>query len=145
MAATVNDTAGQRAPAITPESSAGVMAEVRSLVNEFRGLAADHVKLAALEAKQAGASLGMIVALGVLAAIFLLSAWLGLMGAVALFLVERALLTGSAALGLAVAVNLVLVLVLGVLMYRRRNQMTFAATARSLKALFADQTDKEGF
>ncbi len=134
-----------RASSTSSEIYSGMLGEVRSLVDQFRGIALDHVKLATLEAKQAGSSLATMVALGVIAAILLLSAWLGLMGAVVLFVVERNLLTGSTALGLAAGGNLIIALILLFLIYRQLGHLKFAATARSLKTLLADPKDPEDY
>ncbi|HRC73312.1 MAG TPA: phage holin family protein [Candidatus Competibacter sp.] len=134
----MSESIGSRASAIASETYSGMLAEVRSFVDQFRGIAYDHVKLASLEAKQAGASVATMLVLGVLAAILLLSAWLGLMGTVVLFAVERDLLAGSTALGLAVGVNLVIALILLILIYRQLGRLKFPATARSLKSLLSD-------
>lgn len=134
---------GSRTSSITSETHSGVLAEVRSLVAQFREIAYDHAKLAALEAKQAGVSLSIMLALGVMAAILLLSAWLGLMATVVLFVVERNLLMGSTALGLAVGANLVIAFILLALIYRQLGRIKFAATTRSLKSLFSEQNEDD--
>lgn len=139
----VNDATEARAPAMPPESSAGVMGEARLLLAEFRGLAHDHLQLATLEARQAAVSLVKMAGLGLLAAVFLLSAWLSLMGAATWYAVEQELLSGSLALALAAGLNLALALLLGFRIYRQSAHLKFAATARSLKALLADRANQE--
>lgn len=133
----MNETAGSRAVFNTPDLDAGVMGEVQGLLSEFSGLVQDQVKLAALETKQAGSTLITMVALGVGAAILLFSAWLGLMGAAVLFIVERGMMMGSTALALAVGFNLILALVLIFILYRCSGRIAFPATTRSLKALLS--------
>lgn len=122
---------------LSSKAYSGMLGEVRLLIDQTRGIVLDHVKLAALEAKQAGSGLATVVVLGVLAAFLLLSAWLGLMGTVVLFVVERQLMMGSTALGLAVGVNIILALVLLILIYRQAGHIKFDATARSLNTLLS--------
>ena len=139
----MNHATESRIPAVPPDSSTGVLGEARLLIAEFRGLAHDHLQLASLEARQAGLSLAKMIGLGLLAIIFLLSAWLGLMGAATWYVVEQGLLPGSLTLALVAGLNLVLALLLGFFIYRQSNHLKFAATVRSLKALFANQTNRE--
>ncbi|CDI01689.1 MAG: phage holin family protein [Candidatus Competibacter denitrificans] len=136
----MNETAGSRAVFNTPELDSGVMGEVQGLLSEFSGLVQDQVKLAALETKQAGATLITLAALGVGAAILLFSAWLGLMGVAVLFVVERGMMMGSTALALAVGFNVLLAFLLIFIAYRRSSRITFPATSRSLKALLSKES-----
>nr|MBS0019746.1 phage holin family protein [Gammaproteobacteria bacterium] len=97
----------------TPGHRPGVLQDVRSLARELRGLFHDQVGLAALETRQAGESLIWMITLGVIAGGLLLSAWLGLLAAVVLALIERGVMSAGAALLLAVGANLVLAVILG--------------------------------
>ncbi len=139
----MNEIPGPRAASIASENYSGVLGEARALLGEFTGILQDQVHLAVLEAKQAGVNLAVTVALGVAVAILALSAWLGLMGVLALILVEKDIMTGSAALGVAVGINVLIALILGFMMSRRSHGLSFAATTRSLKALFSKDPYKE--
>jgi hypothetical protein len=105
----------------------------RSLARELRGLFHDQVGLAALETRQAGESLVWMITLGVMVGGLLLSAWLGLLAAVVLTLIERGVMTSpSAALLLVVGTNLLLAMILGWAIRSRLPHLQFPATVRSL-------------
>lgn len=111
----------------------GVLQDVRSLARELRGLFHDQVGLAALETRQAGESLVWMITLGVMVGGVLLSAWLGLLAAVVLALIERGVMTSpSVALLLVVGANLLLAVILGWAIRRRLPRLQFPATVRSL-------------
>lgn len=134
---------GSESVAIPAEASPGVVDQVRSLVGEGRELLYDHMKLAALEAKQAGSSLVTVIVSGVVIAVLLLSVWLGLMGAGVLFVVEKDWLMGSTALAVAVGINLLIIAMLAWIIVRQIERMKFAATTRSIKALLAKKSPTE--
>jgi len=118
---------------IPPEQHPGVMQEVRSLGRELRGLVHDQVGLAALETRQAGESLVLMITLGVIVGGLLLSAWLGLLAVVVLVLIESGVMTSpSMALLLAVGANLLLAVVLGWTIRQHLPRLQFPATVRSL-------------
>lgn len=118
---------------VTPENHPGMMQEVRSLGRELRGLFHDQVSLAALETRQAGESLVLMITLGVIVGGLLLSAWLGLLAVVVLALIEGGVMTSPGmALLLAVGANLLLALVLGWAIRRHLPHLQFPATVRSL-------------
>jgi uncharacterized membrane protein YqjE len=133
----MNEIPGPRAASKASEHYSGVLGEARALLGEFTGILQDQVHLAVLEAKQAGVNLAFIIALGIIMAILILSAWLGLMGVLVLLLVEKQIMAASAALGVAVGANVLIALILGFMVYRRSHGLSFDATARSLRALFS--------
>jgi len=55
-----------------------LLEEIKSLWQEFSGLAHDRLTLAALESRLAGTSLVTMIAAGVMIAVLLVSAWLGI-------------------------------------------------------------------
>lgn len=86
-----------------PGRRAGLPQEAHGLWHELRGLAHDHLQLAALETQRAGESLVTMITAGMMVAGLLLSAWLGLVGAAVLALTSRGVMASDSALLLAVA------------------------------------------
>ena len=120
------DSPGAAAPA-----EAGLLAIVQALWHDLRGLAHDHLQLAALETQRAGKSLVLMVAFAVAAALLMASAWLGLLGAGAWWLVASGLNPGAALL-LVAALNIAAALVLYLMIRRSSAHLRFPATVRSL-------------
>jgi len=110
----------------------GVLDDVKSLWAEACGVAYDHLQLAALETKLAGESLVSMIAAGVVVAVLLVTAWLGLVGAGVLALIHSGVLASLAML-LAVALNVVVALVLFKIIRSKSQNLRWAATLRSLK------------
>ena len=110
----------------------GLLEEVKSLWQELRELAHDELTLVALETRLAGKSLVTMIAAGAMVAVLLVSAWLGLVGAVVLWLVGIGV-TASIAMLLAVATNLVFALILYDMIRRQSRHLQFPATLRSLR------------
>jgi hypothetical protein len=115
-----------------PPGDSGLLVDAKSLWHELRGLAHDQLTLAALETRLAGKSLVTMIAAGVMVAALLVSAWLGLMGAVVLWLISIGVIASIAML-LAVAANVVFALVLYDVIRRRSRHLQFPATLRSLR------------
>ncbi len=133
---------GQTTTRGDPMSSSGVLEDVQSLWYELRGLTHDRFRLAALETQRAGESLVAMIVAGVMLAILLSGAWLGLMVAVVLWLVEHGLAASSGLL-LAVAVNVLVVLIPYAVILRKRRYLRFPATLRSLQPLPPSRRDAE--
>src|SRR5512139_2425373 len=106
-----DETPGQTGTSSDQANSSGVLEDARSLWHELRGLTHDHFRLAVLETQRAGESLVAMIVAGVMVAVLLNSAWLGLVAAAVLGLVEYGVVASSAIL-LAVAFNLLVVLIL---------------------------------
>jgi len=123
-------------------SAAGLLDEAKSLWRDLRGLAYDQLALAALETKLAGRSLVTMIGTAVLIAALLISAWLGLMGAVVLWLVGVGVAATIAVL-VAVSANLLLALLLYYVSRRLSRHLQFPATMRSLRALPASFQSSE--
>jgi len=102
----VEQTGGSRAASSDPDPRGGLPKEAELLWCELRGLAHDHLQLAALETQRAGESLVTMIAAGMIVAGLLLSAWLGLIGAAVLALISRGIMASGSAVLLAVALNL---------------------------------------
>jgi hypothetical protein len=110
----------------------GLLDDAASLLNELRGLAHDHLHLAALETKRAGDGLVTMIAAGIIVAVLLVSAWMGLLAAAVLWLIGWGLKPIFAVL-LAVALNLVVALILYVVIRRQSDYLRFPETMRSLR------------
>ena len=113
-------------------SASGPLEEIKALWHELRGLAHDQLALAALETRLAGKSLVTMIAAGVMVAVLLVSAWLGLMAAAVLWLIHLGVTAGIAML-LAVGANLLSALILYNVIRRQSRHLQFPATLRSLR------------
>jgi uncharacterized membrane protein YqjE len=138
-----NETSGHAATHNDPVSGSGVLEDARALWNELRGLTLGRFRLAALETQQAGNSLVTMIMAGVIVAVLFGSAWLGLVAAAVLWLVENGVVVVSSAILLAVALNLLLALILcGVIRHKSRN-LQFPATLRTLQPISPKRRDME--
>ena len=132
-AETAIDEPAAGSPPAAPDSGTGLLGNVQVLWRDLRGLLHDHLQLAALEAQRAGKSLVNMVIYGVAAAILVVTAWLGLMAAGVLWLIDLGL-NSSLALLAAVGVNVGGVLLLVLMIMRASKYLGFPATVRSLKS-----------
>jgi len=112
-------------------SGSCVLEDAQSLWHELRELSQDRFRLAALETQRAGKSLVAMIVAGVMVAVLLSGAWLGLMAAAVLGLIANGVVASSAIL-LAVAFNLLLALILCGAIRRKSRYLQFPATIRSL-------------
>ena len=122
--------------------SPGVLEDAQSLWHELHGLAHDRFRLAALETQRAGESLVIMVVAGVMAGILLSCAWLGLVAAAVLWLVENGTVASSAIL-LAVTFNVLLALILSGIIRSKSRYLQFPATLSSLKPMHPEPKDAE--
>ncbi len=126
-----------------PATGPGLLEGAGSLLREMQGMAHDYVVLAALETKRAGQSLIIMIAAGVMMAILLVSAWLGLVAA-GVFGMIAANLSPALAILVAVLANLAVAAGLYFLIRYKRRDLAFPATIRSLRPARADETDLQG-
>jgi uncharacterized membrane protein YqjE len=124
-------------------SDSGVLEDAQSLWYELRKLTHDRFRLAALETQQAGESLVTMIMAGVMVAVLLGSACLGLVAAAVLWLVEKGVVTASSAIMLAVACNLLVALILSVVIRSKSRFLQFPATLRSLQPTTSGRRDTE--
>jgi uncharacterized membrane protein YqjE len=127
-----NKTPGQTAARSDPVSDSGVLEDAQSLWHELLGLTHDRFRLAALETRRVGESLVVMIAAGMMVAALLGCAWLGLVAAAVLWLIENGVLASSSIL-LAVAFNLLLALLLCGVIRRKSRYLQFPATLHSLQ------------
>jgi uncharacterized membrane protein YqjE len=130
-------------PGSTTTGDPGLLEIVQTLWNDLRGLAFDHLQLAALETQRAGKSLVNMVIYAVAAALLLVSAWLALLGAIVAGLIVMGL-NASVALLLVAASNIIAAFVLYRLIRRSSEFLRFPATLRSLKSDAAMLARPEG-
>jgi hypothetical protein len=123
---------GKTATRGDPVSDSSVFEDTQSLLHELLELGHDRFRLAALETRRAGESLVSMIIAGVMVAFLLSSAWLGLMAAAVLGLIDNGVAASSAIL-LAVAFNLLLAVLLYRVMRRKSRYLQFPATLRSLR------------
>lgn len=126
-------TAESRGVSGAPSEGEAVPEQARLLWGELRGLAHDHLQLAALETQQAGESLVIMIAGGIVLGGLLLTIWLGLLAAAVFELTSRGIVTLGSALMLTVALNLVAALLLWGEIRRRGRGLRFAANTRALE------------
>ena len=105
--------------------------EAKSLWSEWTDLLRDRLQLAALETQHAGKTLVGMIATGVIIALLIVSAWLGLLSAAVLWLVQLGLMTSIAIL-LGVLFNLLLAVLLYYLIRYQSRHLGWPATLRSL-------------
>jgi uncharacterized membrane protein YqjE len=128
-----DENSGQTAMREGRVSDSTLLEDVQSLWHDLLGLTHDHLLLAALETRHAGESLVSMMLAGIMVAFLLSSAWMGVMVAVVLGLIENGI-TASDAIMLAVALNLLLALTLIFVIRRKSRSLQFPATLRSLQA-----------
>ena len=141
--AAVEQSVGSRATSGDAGHRGDLPKEAQRLWYELRGLAHDHLQLAALETQRAGESLVTMIAAGMIVAGLLLSAWLGLMGVTVLALTSRGVMASGNALLVAVALNLLGALVLCGVIRRRSHHLRFPANTRSLQPASSESPDAE--
>lgn len=120
-----------------PPAAPGLLESASALWNELRGVLHDQLQLAVLETKLAGTSLVVMIAAGVMVALLLLTAWLGLVGAGVLWLIGMGV-AASMAMLMAVAASVVFSLALCYLIRRQSRHLQFSATLRSLRPMPAE-------
>ncbi|TVP59245.1 MAG: phage holin family protein [Halomonadaceae bacterium] len=128
---------GDNAPAPDANETSlmnGVWLEAKRLQQELGGLAYDHLTLAALETRQAGEALVRIICLTIVSAALLFSAWLGLLAAMVVVLVQQFLLDPAMAILLAVLLNGLAVLLLIPVIRKQSRKLVMSATINSLQA-----------
>ena len=135
-------TPGHTTPRGEPASGSGVLEDAQSLWHELHGLVHDRFRLAALETQRAGESLVAMIVAGVMLAVLLSGAWLGLMAAAVLGLVGHGVVASSAIL-LAVACNLLVALILCGVIRRKSRYLQYPATLRSLQPMSPRRRDGE--
>jgi hypothetical protein len=129
-----NETLGQAATDADPVKTSGILDNAQALWRELYGFGHDYFHLIALEARRAGQNLVFMIIAGVMAAVLLIGAWVGLIAAAVMWMIEHGFIASSAIL-LSVLFNLLLTLVLVVVIHRKSRYLQFPATVHSLQAM----------
>ena len=111
----------------------GIAEQLSGAFAGARGLLSNLLDLFTLEARHAGLTLVLMLACGVIGAILVVAAWLGLVAAAALWAVSLGS-SWEAALGTAVLANLAAAAALFWLCARVSRDLLFPATRRQLRA-----------
>lgn len=112
--------------------SDGLVKEAQALIADYRALASQHLRLAALETRQAGESLIKMVITGVVTGGLLVLTWFSLMAALVFAVVEQGWLSASLCLLIVGLVHFLLVLA-GISLIRRQGRgLLFSALVRNL-------------
>jgi hypothetical protein len=141
-AASDRESTDQAAAATAAAAGAGLIDNAVALWSDLQAVAHDHLELAALEAKRAGQNLVAIVVYGVVIAILVVTAWMGLVTAGVLWIIQLGL-NASLAVLIGVAVNLAGAFGLVLLIKQASHALRFPATVNALqprKAKAAEQT-----
>ena len=112
--------------------SDGIVAELAAAFASARGLTASLLDLFGLEARRAGLMLVLMLACGVIGAVLIIAAWLGLLAALVLWGVSLGI-TWQAALGIVAFANVVSAGALFCLCAHASRDLAFPATRRELR------------
>ena len=105
---------------------------VRALLRDVRDLACDHLGLAALEAKRAGAGFARLVGAAIAISILWVSAWLALVAG-GIVWATSAGVPWPGALAIAAILNVIAGAALALWMRKQGREVLFAATLRQLR------------
>jgi len=120
-----NDPVGARLP------NPGIFEELSNTFNSARVSLSNLLELLSLEARRAGIAVMWMAAWGVIAGVCIVSAWLGLMAALALWSVSLGLPPIAAVIAV-VVINLALAAVLLYMCIDRSRDLLFSATRRQV-------------
>lgn len=126
----------------TETSSAGLLEELKALWEEIRGLARDHLELASLETKLAAESFVSMMVAGIVMAVLLVTAWLGLLAVCVVFLIALGM-GATLSLLLAVLLNIVLAMITYSIIRRKSQDLKWAGTLSSIEARHSGHEDTD--
>ena len=117
----------------TPPPSAGVFDELSKGLAFARETLADFLELVSLEARNAGLTLVWMIVGGMVASVFIVTAWTGLMAALAMYVISLGLLPLAAVI---IVAGINLIAAVGMLYWciALSRHLLFAATRRQLAA-----------
>jgi hypothetical protein len=120
------------APAADFAAATSVTGAARALWEDVRGIVAERVRLVTLELRVAGLTLVQLVMYSVIVAVLVITAWLGIVSGVMIGFVSAGL-HWAVAIGIGVAINLVVAFVLVRMMIRLVERISLPATLRRLE------------
>lgn len=124
--------AGKAAPEGTRSRPHGVLAELADTLAAARRVISDFLELLLLETRRAGLALAWMVACGAVAAILVVTAWLGFMAAFALWAVSLGIPWATAVIAISLA-NLLAAAITVSVCIRISRDLLFPATRRQLE------------
>jgi hypothetical protein len=116
----------------TPRAATGLLGTIAGAFTSARQVLGNFVELVTLEARRAGLALTWMVALGAIAAMLVVTAWLGFMVAFALWLISQGM-TPAGAIALVALANLLVAIAVGFACFMLSRNLLFPATRRQLK------------
>jgi len=116
-----------------PPATDGIIGGVANAFNSVRRIFSDLFRLFSLEVRRAGLTFVWMVALGAIVAMLVVTAWLGLMGALALWAVSLGLTWASAMIAIALA-NILMAAIVMISCVTISRNLLFPATRRQLEA-----------
>ena len=120
------------------ERSYGLVDRFVQTARDVRGLLADHLELATLEAQRAAGGLVRVLVITIVSAILLVGAWLALVAGGAIWAASAGL-SLTAAFFAAAAANVLAAGALFFWLYKQVPEMLFAATLRQLRKSLGDE------
>jgi uncharacterized membrane protein YqjE len=118
--------------AVVPEKPPGLGELLGRLVSDTRQLMADFAHLAVLDARRAGVRLAMLLSAGLLIAILLITAWMGLVAAGIIWMFDRGV-SWPLAIAIAALTNIAGAAALAWWARHLISEMPFTALLRQLK------------
>ena len=115
----------------TKQKSSSIFGELTNTLGAIRRVISDFLDLATLEARRAGITLMWMVACGSIAAILAVTAWLSVVGAVAMWAVSYGFSWTAVLIAIAL-VNLVAAALVLWLCMRMSHDLLFSATRRQI-------------
>jgi hypothetical protein len=125
-------TPGPEAPYRAPRRAGGVGEMLGRLLGETRQLASDYALLAVLDARRAAVRLAWLLSAGLIAAVLVVTAWLGGVAAAIVYMLGEGM-SWIAAIGIAALINLVAAAALVWWMRRLLTELPFTALVRQLR------------
>ena len=116
-----------------PPATDGIIGGVANAFNSVRRIFSDLFRLFSLEVRRAGLTFVWMVALGAMAAMLIVTAWLGLMAALALWAVSFGLTWTNAMIAIAL-VNILMAVIAMVSCVTISRNLLFPATLRQFEA-----------
>lgn len=108
---------------------AGLFENAQLLWNDFRKLTYTHLQLMALEVQKAGENLVAMMMYGIVLSVLLICSWLGVLGAMVMWLIENQFMISSALL-LTTLFNLISVCAVMIVIRRKSHALRLPATIR---------------
>ena len=127
----MDTSSGEHAEAAAPPTE-GIIGGIAGAFNSARQVVSDLFRLFSLEVRRAGLTLVWMVALAVMAALLMVTAWLGLMGALAFWTVSLGMTWIGAMVAIAV-LNLVTAAIVIFSCVTLSRALLFPATRRQLE------------